>query len=121
MLYLQGSGAAATKLGETREWEIGIDTAVVDDRAMGDDWMSQQFDGLKFTFSANGNMDTTETSPFDAAVAKAVKKFYLYPDASQATRYYYGTIWPKLRVAGGLGKMCNFSLTGDGDGQLAAN
>lgn len=119
MVYLQGSGAAATKLGEARTWSIDIDRAVDEDNALEDTWVTQTGGFLSWSITVEGNLDTAETSPFDAATATAVKNLYLYPQASVAARYYYGTIWPRLSVNAGVGGTARFTLTGTGDGQLA--
>lgn len=121
MVYLQGSGAAATKFGEAREWNIDIDRELADDAAMGDTWRTQLAGVLSWSGSIAGNLDTAETSPFDAATALAVKAWYLYPSSAAATLYYYGNIWPTLSISGGLGGAVSFDLSFEGDGQLAAN
>lgn len=121
MLYLQGSGANATKLGECRSWRIDIDRETDEDNAMGDTWKTAITGFLSWSVSIEGNLDTAETSPFDAATATATKKIYLYPVASSTTAYYYGTIWPKLSVEVGIGGVARFTLDGDGDADLAKN
>lgn len=120
MVYLQGSGAAATKLGEAREWTIDIDRELAEDTAMGDTWRTQLKGVQSWSGSVAGNFDTAETSPFDAALATTVKSFYLYPSAAAYTSYYYGSVWPTLSVRGGLGAIVSFDLSFEGDGQLAA-
>lgn len=119
MVYLQGSGAAATKLGEVREWSIDIDKELAEDTAMGDTWRSQLAGIVSWSGSIDGNLDTAETSPFDAAIASSVKAWYLYPNAAAPTLYYYGSIWPTLSVSGGLGGIVSFSLSFEGDGALS--
>jgi hypothetical protein len=120
MAYLQGSGAAATKLGEAREWTIDIDRELADDSAMGDTWRTQLVGIHNWSGSIAGNLDTVETSPFDAAIAETAKAWYLYPSGASPTLYYYGKVWPNLSVSGGLGSIVSFSLSFEGDGQLAA-
>lgn len=121
MLYLQGSGSNATKLGEVKKWSITIDRDLSPDDAMGDTWATQLSGLLKWSMSADYNADTAETSPFDAATATATKKVYLYPVASTVTSYYYGTIWPKMSIDVDKSGTASGTLTGDGDGQLAKN
>jgi len=121
MVYLQGSGAAATKLGETREWSFDIDKPLSEDGAMGDTWESKQVGILSWSGSAGGNLDTAETSPFDAAVAVTAKALYLYPSDADATKYYYGSVWPRLSVSASKDDIIRFSLSFDGDGALSAN
>lgn len=81
--------------------------------------MTQQTGLLSWSVSIEGNFDTAETSPFDAATATSAKAVYLYPQASQASSYYYGSIWPKLSVNAGVGGIARFTLSGPGDGPLS--
>ncbi len=119
MLYLQGSGAAATKLGECKKWSISVDRALSEDDAMGDTWATNLSGLLKWSMSVDYNADLAETSPFDAATATSSKAVYLYPVAGTVTAYYYGSIWPKMTVDVDKGSTASGSLTGEGDGQLA--
>lgn len=121
MLYLQGSGANATKLGEVREWSINIDRATDDDSAMGDTWGTKLTGILTWSGRATGNLDSAETSPFDAATNTSSRRIYLYPDDSATARYYYGTVWPRLSVDASLAGTERFTLDFEGTGQLAAN
>lgn len=121
MVYLQGSGANATKVGEARSWSINIDKPLAEDTALGDTWRTQLVGILGWSGSVAGNLDTVETSPFDAATATATKKLYLYPAAGTTTAYYYGTVWPTLSVDDPIGDIIRFTLNFTGDGQLAAN
>ena len=121
MVYLQGSGATATKLGQARTWSIDIDKDLAENNALGDSWVTQLAGLLKWKGKCDGNFDTAETSPFDAAAQTGTKKLYIYPDSTSTTTYYYGTVHPKLSVTGGFNEVTRFSLTFDGDGQLAKN
>src|SRR5205814_864790 len=96
MVYLQGSGANATKLGEAHKWTIKTDSNQSDDGSFGDTWETSLRGRLKWSGSVDLNLDSAETSPFDAATATSTRKLYLYPDSSAVTTYYYGTIWPNL-------------------------
>lgn len=121
MVYLQGSGAAATKLAEARSWSLNIDKELSEDNALGDSWVTQLAGFLSWSGSCELNFDTVETSPFDAATATAVKKLYLYPDSTATTRYYYGNVWPTLSVDDTMTEVMRGSLEFTGDGQIAAN
>lgn len=121
MVYLQGSGANATKLAEARSWSINVDRELSEDNALGDTWVTQLMGFLSWSGACELNFDTAETSPFDAATATAVKKLYLYPDAATTARYYYGNVWPTLSVDDSLTDAMRGSLDFTGDGQLAAN
>ncbi len=120
MVYLQGSGGVATKLGEARTWRIDIDRELDEDEAMGDTWRTQTMGLLSWSGSIEGNTDTAETSPFDAATATAVKALYLYPLATSTARFYSGTVWPKLSIEVGVGGTSRYTLDFEGDGTLSA-
>lgn len=119
MVYLQGSGSTATKLGDAREWTIDIDRELDEDNALGDTWRTQLSGMLSWTGSVEGNCDNAETSPFDAATATSTRALYLYYLAGTVARYYYGSVWPKLSVTSGVSGTARYSLDFDGDGQLA--
>jgi hypothetical protein len=121
MVYLQGSGNAATMLGEARSWKIAIDSETDEDNALGDTWKTSLKGLMGWNMSVEGNFDTAETSPFDAATASTVKTVYLYPVAASTARYYYGSCWPKLNVEAGLGGTARFTLDADGSGAISLN
>lgn len=121
MVYLQGSGSNALKLGEARSWTLKIDRTFSEDNALGDSWKTQLLGLMSWSGSIEGNLDSAETSPFDASMATSTKKIYLYPDSTSTSRYYYGTVWPKLSVDVKMTDTVRFTLDYDGDGTLAAN
>jgi hypothetical protein len=118
MVYLQGSGAAAVKLGEARSWKFNIDKALDEDNALGDTWRTQQVGILSWGGSIEGNVDTADSAAFEAAIATATKALYMYPSAGDTAKYYYGMIWPKIDVEAGLSGVARFTLDFDGDGAL---
>lgn len=121
MLYMQGSGSNATKLGEARSWSLKIDRDFSEDNALGDTWKTQLLGLMSWSGAVEGNFDGAETSPFDAVMATSTRKIYLYPDSTTPTRYYYGAVWPKLSVDVKMSDTIRFSLDFTGDGALAQN
>jgi len=121
MVYLQGSGSAAIKLGEARTWRINVDAAMDEDNALGDSWRTQLKGLQSWSGSMEGNVDTASTLAWDAGTNTAVRKMYFYHTGSATTQYYYGTVWPKLSIEAGIAAVARFTLDFDGDGQLAAN
>ena len=121
MLYMQGSGAAALKLGEARSWSLKIDRDFSEDNALGDTWKTQLLGLMSWSGAVEGNFDAAEASPFDAVMATSVRKIYLYPDSTAPTRYYYGSVWPKLSGDVKMSDTVRFSLDFTGDGTLAQN
>lgn len=121
IVYLAGVTAVAVTLSQATDWEVDIDYDTADVPVLGDNWNSKVKGIHKFSGSLSGTYDTAQTLAFDAALAATSRNFYLYPDRTQPTRYYYGFCWPKLNVKGGVGDAVTFDASFDGDGQLAAN
>ena len=127
MIYLQGSGSDATKLGEARTWQIDIDCEYEDTTNFGAanaiaPWATSDLEVIRWGGQAEGNFDTAETSPFDAVVARSAKKIYIYPAVAwTGNRYYYGTIWPRLTIKGGIKGTVRFELEWDGTGEIGVN
>lgn len=121
MVYLQGSGATAIKLGEARGWSIDVTREKANDNVLGDTWMTNLTGLLGWKGKIDGLLDNADTTAFDAAVATAVKKVYIYPDLTNTATYYYGTIWPELSLNATMKDVINYTLNFEGDGQLAKN
>lgn len=126
MVYLQGSGAAATKLALARGWSIDITREKANDNVLGDSWITQLGGLLGFKGKIEGLLDTADTTAFDAATvvgvgSAPVRKFYFYPDDTNATAYYYGSIWPEFSLTDSLKDVINYSMSFEGDGVLGKN
>lgn len=122
VLYLgAGTGVAASKVSEAAEWTIDVDFDTEPDPALGDEWETKLKGLHRFSGSFSGNFDDAQDTLWDATVATTHSPFYLYPDAAQTGRYYYGFIWPKVSVDGAVTGKENFSVDFEGDGQLAKN
>ena len=119
VLYMSDGANAAVKVSETAEWSIDVDFDEDPDPAVGDSWETRLKGILRFSGAFSGNFDDAQDTLWDAAIAATSAKFYLYPASGTATRYYYGNIWPKVGVAGGVGGKETFSVSFTGDGQLA--
>lgn len=116
VVYLQGAGANAQPLSTAADYSIDGDFDSSSVGAMGDIWDSSVQGLLKWTANLSGPIDTASTLPWDSFVAGAARNFYLYPQATVPTSYYYGTCWPNLSVKGGTTSAVTFSgkLTGSG-------
>lgn len=119
VLYMGDGTGEAVPITEAAEWSIDVDFDEDPDPALGDSWETRLKGLLRYSGSFNGNYDDAQDTLWDAAVAAASCKFYLYPASATATRYYYGRVWPKVGVAGGVGGKETFSVSFMGDGQLA--
>jgi len=121
VLYMSDGTNAAVRISEAAEWTIDVDFDEDPDPALQDSWETR-LKGLKrFSGSFSGNFDDAQDELWDAEMADTSAKFYLYPSAATATRYYYGNIWPKVSVSGGVTGKETFSVSFSGDGQLAKN
>lgn len=70
-----------------------------------------------------GKFDVTSTALWDMAIGDAASNFYLYPQASAMTRYYYGTCFVTLPtiLSGGVKKDITNAVTLTGTGALSKN
>lgn len=121
VLYMAPDDASvAEQITEAAEFTIDTDRDLDPDPALGDEWETK-LKGLKrFSGSFNGNFDDADTSPFDAATDDDDPvRFYLYPAAGTATRYYYGSIFPVVSISGGVGGRVTFAVTFEGNGELS--
>ena len=116
IVYLQGSAAAAQVLTEAGDVQISIDRELIDDTCFGDSGWQTNMMGLdSWSGSVTANFDTTEDLLYDAFAANATRAFYVYPERTVSTKYYYGSIWPKLSISMPLGlAKATMTFTGDG-------
>jgi hypothetical protein len=118
VLYMNGGTGNAVQITEAAEWSIDVDFDEDPDPALGDSWETRLKGLLRFSGAFSGNYDDAQTTLWDAAIASTSSKFYLYPAASVNTKYYYGQIWPKVSLGGGVGGKETFSVSFTSDGAL---
>lgn len=113
---MQGSGATAVPFSNAANFSLDVSFPTADVSGMGDDWATFIRGMLAFTGTVDGPLDTASKTAWDASVATSERKFYLYPDKTQLTLYYYGTAWVDVSVKGGTTSPVTFSskLTGTG-------
>lgn len=123
VLYLGVAGAAATLVNEQLEWSLDFDMQTVDVSPLNNTWKTFVKGMLGFSLSAGGNFDTANKQLWLASISTVAEKFYLYPQASVPTSYYYGTIWVQLGkiVAGSTTTKASNSIKGVGTGVLDLN
>lgn len=121
VIYLQGSGAAATLVTEAAEVSLDVDFDTDPDPAFGDTWETRLKGLMRFSGSIGGNFDTAQAanSLWEAAIATTSRKLYIYPTSATTTNYYYGNCFPKLGISGSTGGRGTFTASFEGDGQLA--
>ena len=124
-LYMNGGTGDAEPVAEAMEWSIDVDFDTDPDPALGDDWETRLKGLMRFSGSFSGNFDDAQDTLFDAAISETPASFYLYPAqkgaASSVARYYYGTIWPKVSLSGGVSSKISDSVSFEGQGPLAKN
>lgn len=121
VLYVSDGTSAAVRISGAADWTIDTDFDESPDPVIGDDWESR-LKGLKrFTLSAKGNYDDAQNTLWTAMNSATSSKFYLYPNASAPTQYYYGKCWPKVSIDGAVTGKENFAMKAASDGQLSVN
>jgi hypothetical protein len=118
VLYLGANGAAAINVAEQLDCSLDFDMALVDVTPLNFTWKDFVKGMQGYTGAFNGNFDTTSNQIYLASTSSVAEKFYLYPQASVPTQYYYGTAWVQLgKIAAGstTTKASNgFKITGRG-------
>lgn len=90
--FAMASGAEASSLAYQAEWTINFGTPKIDVTAFGDA-NKVTVSGLpEASGSFSGFYDDSSAQTYTAAVDGLARKFYLYPNAGLATRYFFGTI-----------------------------
>jgi hypothetical protein len=121
IVYLQGAAGAAQPLSQSADWQIDLDYDLAENNVMGDVWKGNNRGLNNYKGQLSGNLDTTSRLLLDAYLQTTPRAFYIYPDRAQPLNYYYGTIWPKLTVKGGIKGNATFSGGFTGDGAFGVN
>jgi hypothetical protein len=112
----------AIALGQARAWKFKIDQDLIENtQGFGAIWKTWLLAATSWTASIDGNLDTNQTTPFDAAqqpnqATYGPVRFYFYPDGTNNARFYSGTGWPNLTVEARLREVIRFTLDITGDG-----
>jgi hypothetical protein len=118
ILYLSPGAGDAVPLFNLTEYSIELDADVQDASALGTLWGSSVKGINRWSGSAAGNFDTGSRTVWLAATSPLAQKLYVYPLASDPTRYYYGMAFIRLNrvLAGGVTAKASvgFSFTGQG-------
>jgi hypothetical protein len=116
-VYLQGSSTTISEvLTEAGDVQISLDRELIDDTCFGDaGWQTNMMGLDSWSGSVTANFDTTQQLLIQAFTANATRYFYVYPDRTAMTKYYYGSIWPKLTLSLPLG-LAKATMPFQGDG-----
>ena len=124
VIYLgDGASGEAIEISEQNSYSIEHDFDLADTSELGDTWKTNVKGLMSFAGSFEGNFNTASNQLWSAATGASASKFYIYPDRSSATRYYYGTAWVKLGsiLNGGTGDKAKSSVALTGEGALSKN
>ena len=124
IIYLgDGAGGAAVTISEQNSYAIEHDFDLADTSELGDSWKTAVKGLMGWSGSAEGNFNTASNVLWSAATGSALSNFYLYPDRTSMTQYYYGTCWVKLGtvIEGGTTDKAKSSVEFTGDGALSKN
>jgi len=123
IIYMSPGTGVAVQINEQAEYSIELDADIQDASALGSTWGNSVKGMNKWMGSASGNFDTASILLWSAATATTAQKVYIYPDRTDATKYYYGTAFIKLTkaLAGGVAAKATSGFSMTGSGQLAIN
>jgi hypothetical protein len=123
IIYLSPGSGAAVPISEQQQYSIEANFETVSTAELGDVWDGAVKGLHKWTGTLQGNFDTASNNLWNAMLSSTPNNFYLYPDRSAPTRYYYGTAWITLDtvIAGGVTDKANSSVQLVGDGTLSIN
>lgn len=85
-------GGSASRLAYQAEWTMNFTSPKIDVTAFGDTNKTTVAGLPEASGSFTGFYDDTSNQTYTAAVDGLARKFYLYPNANLATRYFFGTI-----------------------------
>ena len=101
-LGIASDSASAEPLPFFARWAINHTTDKAPVTAMGDTHKTYVSGLADATGSFNGSYDTATAQTYTAAIDGLARKFYLYPDASTNSQYWFGTILVDMSVDGGV-------------------
>lgn len=98
-IYLEiASGGTAEPLPFVASWSVSFATEKIDVTAMGDTTKVYVSGIPDAQGEWSGFYDDATNQSYTAAVDGLARKFYLYPNTSETTKYFWGTILPDLTV-----------------------
>lgn len=124
LIYLGSATAgAASPIGDQLDYSIDSDFPIVTTTPLNETWDSGVKGIMNWKMTVNGNFDPSSTALWDAHVDTGPQRMYLYPQASDLTKYYYGIGWVKLGkvVAGSTTAKASNGFSVNGNGDLSIN
>lgn len=108
-LGIASDSATAEPLPFIATWQINHSSDKADVTAMGDSNKTYVAGLADASGSFSGFLDTATAQTYTAAIDGLARKFYLYPDLSTNTLYWFGTILVDMTVDGGVASSVNIS------------
>lgn len=105
------SGAEASPLPFVATWSINFATDKAEVTAMGDSNKTYVAGLPDASGEFSGFYDDATNQTYTAAVDGVARKFYLYPDQTATTKYFFGTVLPDFSVNGGVGDSVQISAS----------
>jgi hypothetical protein len=97
-LGIASDSATAEPLPFFASWSISFETEKIDVTAMGDPGKTYVAGLPDASGEFEGFYDDASNQTYTAAVDGLPRKFYLYPNTSLTTQYFFGTILPDFSV-----------------------
>lgn len=85
-----GSASTPPAVAETRNISIDLGTDFADDTVHGDIFRSESPTFNRFAVTVTGLYDDAAFTVMDDAISKVQGYFYIYPDSTDNTIYFYG-------------------------------
>jgi len=103
MIYLAlTSGGTAEPLAFMSKWSISNATETIDVTAFGDDNKVYVAGMRDASGDGSGFYDDATVQTYTAASDGVARKFYLYPDKSVNTKYFWGTVIADFKAEGDI-------------------
>jgi hypothetical protein len=96
------SGGTAEPLPFIASWEINQGNDKAEVTAMGDTQKTYVAGMADAQGSFRGFLDDATAQTYTAAIDGLARKWYLYPDLTSNTKYWYGEILPDFSASGGV-------------------
>ena len=105
------SGAEASPLPFIATWSINFATDKAEVTAMGDSNKVYVAGLPDASGEFSGFYDDATNQTYTAAVDGVARKFYQYPNQTDTTKYFFGTVLPDFSVNGGVGDSVQVSAS----------
>ena len=99
---IASSAATAEPLAFMNNWSINANTDKADVTAFGDSNKVYTAGLPDAQGDFSGFLDDATSQTYTAAADGAPRKFYLYPNTNDTTKYWYGTILPDFKADGAI-------------------